>query len=31
LDYPSIESGFLDVPQCAFLNYSLNYYLEGGL
>jgi hypothetical protein len=30
LDYPSVESPFLDVPQCAFLNYSLNYYLEGG-
>jgi hypothetical protein len=30
LDYPSTESPFLDVPQCAFLNYSLNYYLEGG-
>jgi hypothetical protein len=31
LNYPSIESGFLDVPQCAFLNYSLSYYLNGGL
>lgn len=30
LDYPSVESGFLDVPQCAFLNYSLSYYLKGG-
>lgn len=30
LDYPSTESGFLDVPQCAFLNYSLDYYLKGG-
>jgi carboxylesterase type B len=31
LDYPSVESGFVDVPQCAFLNYSLSYYLDGGL
>ena len=31
LNYPSIDSGFLDVPQCAFLNYSLSYYLNGGL
>lgn len=30
LDYPSIESGFLEAPQCAFLNYPLNYYLKGG-
>jgi carboxylesterase type B len=30
LDYPSVTSGFLDVEQCAFLNYSLPYYLNGG-
>ena len=28
LDYPSYSSGFVDVPQCAFLNYSLSYYLD---
>ena len=28
IDYPSMSTGFIDVPQCAFLNYSLNYYLE---
>lgn len=26
MDYPAVASGFLDVPQCAFLNYSLSYY-----
>ncbi|KAF4629309.1 hypothetical protein G7Y89_g8842 [Cudoniella acicularis] len=31
LDWPSLSSGFLDVPQCAFLNYSLSYYVDGGL
>ena len=30
LDYPSTESGFLDVPQCPFLKYPLDYYLKGG-
>jgi len=30
LDYPSVASKFVDVPQCAFLNYSLSYYLDGG-
>ncbi|KAL5345425.1 hypothetical protein ACLOAV_009797 [Pseudogymnoascus australis] len=30
LDYPSVSSGFVDVPQCAFLNYSLSYYVDGG-
>ncbi|KAE8449913.1 hypothetical protein EG329_007390 [Mollisiaceae sp. DMI_Dod_QoI] len=30
MDYPAVTSSFLDVPQCAFLNYSLSYYLEGG-
>ncbi|KAF2835948.1 putative carboxylesterase [Patellaria atrata CBS 101060] len=29
-DYPSYSSSFIDVPQCAFLNYSVSYYLEGG-
>ena len=27
LDYPPHQTGFIDVPQCAFLNYSLEYYL----
>ncbi|KAK3678835.1 hypothetical protein LTR78_001288 [Recurvomyces mirabilis] len=27
LDWPSISSGFVDVPQCTFLNYTLSYYL----
>lgn len=31
LDYPAVASSFIDVPQCAFLNYSLSYYLEGGI
>lgn len=31
LDYPSLTAGFQDVPQCAFLNYSLSYYVEGGV
>ena len=26
LDYPSVESGFLEAEQCAFLNYSIHYY-----
>lgn len=30
MDYPARTSPFLDVPQCAFLNYSLSYYVEGG-
>lgn len=30
LNYPATASGFVDVPQCAFLNYSLSYYLDGG-
>lgn len=30
LDYPAVTSPFLDLPQCAFLNYSISYYLEGG-
>ncbi|KAJ3040939.1 hypothetical protein HDV00_010150 [Rhizophlyctis rosea] len=29
LDYPAKISGFVDVPQCAFLNYSLTYYFDG--
>ena len=28
LDYPSTRSEFLDVPQCAFLNYSIDYLLR---
>ncbi|KAK5117032.1 hypothetical protein LTR62_006753 [Meristemomyces frigidus] len=27
LDWPSVTSGFVDVPQCTFLNYTLSYYL----
>ena len=30
LDYPSVTSPFLDIPQCAFLNYSISYYVDGG-
>lgn len=29
LDYPSYSTGFVDVPQCAWLNYSISYYLNG--
>lgn len=29
LNYPSYSTGFIDVPQCAWLNYSISYYLEG--
>ncbi|KAI9749687.1 MAG: hypothetical protein M4579_006777 [Chaenotheca gracillima] len=28
LDYPSIAADFQDLPQCAFLNYSINYFLQ---
>jgi carboxylesterase type B len=31
LDYPSVTSPFLDLPQCAFLNYSISYYVNGGI
>jgi len=30
LDFPATADSFVDVPQCAFLNYSLSYYLDGG-
>ncbi|RDW87333.1 carboxylic ester hydrolase-7 [Coleophoma crateriformis] len=30
LDYPAVASGFIDLPQCAWLNYSISYYLDGG-
>jgi carboxylesterase type B len=30
LDYPAETISFPEVPQCAFLNYSLSYYLDGG-
>jgi hypothetical protein len=30
MNYPATASSFIDVPQCAFLNYSLSYYLDGG-
>ncbi|KAH0839103.1 carboxylesterase family protein [Fonsecaea pedrosoi] len=28
LDYPAVSGGFVDLPQCAWLNYSVNYYLD---
>jgi hypothetical protein len=28
LDYPSITGTFVDLPQCAWLNYSISYYLD---
>ncbi|KAH8820922.1 esterase/lipase [Xylogone sp. PMI_703] len=31
LDYPSYTDNFQEQPQCAFLNYSISYYLDGGL
>jgi hypothetical protein len=31
MNYPATASPFIDVPQCAFLNYSLSYYLDGGI
>lgn len=30
LDYPSWTMSFPETQQCAFLNYSLSYYLDGG-
>ena len=30
MNYPATADSFIDVPQCAFLNYSLSYYLDGG-
>lgn len=30
LDYPSPTVNFPDLQQCAFLNYSMSYYLQGG-
>ncbi|KAF2193760.1 alpha/beta-hydrolase [Zopfia rhizophila CBS 207.26] len=29
-DYPGSRSGFVDVEQCEWLGYGLNYYLNGG-
>lgn len=31
LDYPAETISFPEVLQCAFLNYSLSYYLDGGV
>lgn len=31
LDYPALTIDFPEVQQCAFLNYSLSYYLDGGI
>lgn len=28
LNWPPVTSGYLEVEQCSFLNYSLSYYLE---
>lgn len=28
LDFVSKTSGFVDLDQCSFLNYSINYYLQ---
>lgn len=30
LDWPSKSAGFVDVEQCAWLGYPLDYYLKGG-
>lgn len=30
LDWPSRNSGYVDVEQCAWLGYPLDYYLKGG-
>ncbi|KAL1966332.1 hypothetical protein VTN77DRAFT_4685 [Rasamsonia byssochlamydoides] len=30
MDYPSRQAPFQDLEQCAFLNYSITYYLDGG-
>ncbi|MCJ1313970.1 hypothetical protein MMC25_007650 [Agyrium rufum] len=29
IDYPATEATFQDLPQCAFLNYSINYFTTG--
>jgi carboxylesterase type B len=31
LDWPSKNAGFVDVEQCAWLGYPLDYYLKGGM
>ncbi|THX67076.1 carboxylesterase family protein-like protein [Aureobasidium pullulans] len=31
LDFPSVTADFQDLPQCAFLNYPISYYVNGGL
>jgi carboxylesterase type B len=31
LDWPSRNAGFVDVEQCAWLGYPLDYYLKGGI
>jgi hypothetical protein len=31
LDWPAKSIGFPDLKQCTFLNYTLSYYLDGGL
>lgn len=30
IDYPGKKSGFVDVDQCTWLGYGLDYYLKGG-
>jgi hypothetical protein len=31
MNWPAVAAGFVDVEQCAFLNYSLSYYVDGGI
>jgi len=31
LDWPAKTMAFPDLKQCTFLNYTLSYYLDGGL
>ncbi|KAL3427888.1 alpha/beta hydrolase (carboxylesterase) [Phlyctema vagabunda] len=31
MDYPAVQSEFVDVAQCAWLNYPITYYLDGGI
>jgi len=31
LDYPAKTIEFPDLQQCTFLNYTISYYLDGGI
>jgi hypothetical protein len=31
LDWPSVNAGYVDVEQCNWLGYPLDYYLKGGV